>query len=411
MRGNVQTPNKIKPKSIKKKNIVVIIVSVICLVVICAIIYECVIQKSQTYTVVNGYVEKSSNVQGIVIKQEKVIDINNNNAIIPLVEQGERIRKTESVALYKDNNYQEYISKINDLDKQIETLIKDLPQNYSNDITYIESQIELLGKQARKTTSYIKIQEYKTKIDELTSQKITILGELSPSGSKVRELIDTRKNIEENYKSSANNIKSSMAGCVTYKIDGLEGITDTSKVLNYTKNEIDDIFSKYRSNTSSDFGIKIVDNFNAYIIVKVQNNEYIKSGSNIYIKFTDKSNVKENAILTKVVDIDEDNKYCIISMSNGIEKLIDSRCENIEIIWTRKSGMAVPLNAITVDSSNIGKVTTIKNGDYQEVPIKISLSNDNIAIVDNLTDEERKNNGIENKNTLEIYDQLVIKEE
>lgn len=411
MRGNVQTPNKIKPKSIKKKNIVVIIVAVICLVVICAIIYECVIQKSQTYTVVNGYVEKSSNVQGIVIKQEKVIDINNNNAIIPLVEQGERIRKTESVALYKDNNYQEYISKINDLDKQIETLIKDLPQNYSNDITYIESQIELLGKQARKTTSYIKIQEYKTKIDELTSQKITILGELSPSGSKVRELIDTRKNIEENYKSSANNIKSSMAGCVTYKIDGLEGITDTSKVLNYTKNEIDDIFSKYRSNTSSDFGIKIVDNFNAYIIVKVQNNEYIKSGSNIYIKFTDKSNVKENAILTKVVDIDEDNKYCIISMSNGIEKLIDSRCENIEIIWTRKSGMAVPLNAITVDSSNIGKVTTIKNGDYQEVPIKISLSNDNIAIVDNLTDEERKNNGIENKNTLEIYDQLVIKEE
>lgn len=411
MRGNVQTPNKIKPKSIKKKNIVVIIVAVICLVVICAIIYECVIQKSQTYTVVNGYVEKSSNVQGIVIKQEKVIDINNNNAIIPLVEQGERIRKTESVALYKDNNYQEYISKINDLDKQIETLIKDLPQNYSNDITYIESQIELLGKQARKTTSYIKIQEYKTKIDELTSQKITILGELSPSGSKVRELIDTRKNIEENYKTSANNIKSSMAGCVTYKIDGLEGITDTSKVLNYTKNEIDDIFSKYRSNTSSDFGIKIVDNFNVYIIVKVQNNEYIKSGSNIYIKFTDKSNVKESAILTKVVDIDEDNKYCIISMSNGIEKLIDSRCENIEIIWTRKSGMAVPLNAITVDSSNIGKVTTIKNGDYQEVPIKISLSNDNIAIVDNLTDEERKNNGIENKNTLEIYDQLVIKEE
>lgn len=411
MRGNVQTPNKIKPKSIKKKNIVVIIVAVICLVVICAIIYECVIQKSQTYTVVNGYVEKSSNVQGIVIKQEKVIDINNNNAIIPLVEQGERIRKTESVALYKDNNYQEYISKINDLDKQIETLIKDLPQNYSNDISYIESQIELLGKQARKTTSYIKIQEYKTKIDELTSQKITILGELSPSGSKVRELIDTRKNIEENYKSSANNIKSSMAGCVTYKIDELEGITDTSKVLNYTKNEIDDIFSKYRSNTSSDFGIKIVDNFSAYIIVKVQNNEYIKSGSNIYIKFTDKSNVKESAILTKVVDIDEDNKYCIISMSNGIEKLIDSRCENIEIIWTKKSGMAVPLNAITVDNSNIGKVTTIKNGDYQEVPIKISLSNDNIAIVDNLTDEERKNNGIENKNTLEIYDQLVIKEE
>ena len=140
MRGNVQTPNKIKPKSIKKKNIVVIIVAVICLVVICAIIHECVIQKSQTYTVVNGYVEKSSNVQGIVIKQEKVIDINNNNAIIPLVEQGERIRKTESVALYKDNNYQEYISKINDLDKQIETKNYDFEQAKNLGVQQLEEK-------------------------------------------------------------------------------------------------------------------------------------------------------------------------------------------------------------------------------------------------------------------------------
>ena len=39
------------------------------------------------------------------------------------------------------------------------------------------------------------------------------------------------------------------------------------------------------------------------------------------------------------------------------------------------------------------------------------LTVSSVSAVDNLTDEERKNNGIENKNTLEIYDQLVIKEE
>lgn len=410
MMDNVEISKK-KPKHFTKKRLVAMIVTVIVTVIISMIIFQCVSKKSGTYTVVSGYVEKISDTQGVVIKQEKVIDTNNINSIIPLIEQGNRTRKTEAIAIYKDSNYQSYTEKINDIDKQIETLVKDLPQTYSNDIAYLESQIELLGKEARKTTSYIKIQEYKTKIDELVSEKITLLGELSPSGSKVRELIEERKKIEKTYKESSNNIKSPMAGCVTYKIDGLEGISDTSKVLGYTITDINKIFDSYKSNVSNDFGIKVVDNFNAYIIVKVKNNEYIKEGTSISIKFTDKSDLKENATLTKVIDIDSDNKYCIISMNNGIEKLIDSRCENLEIVWTKKSGMAVPLNAITLNESSIGNVTVIKNGDYQEVFVKISLANDNIAIVENLTEEDRKNNNIDNKNVLEIYDQLVIKEE
>ena len=246
MMDNVEISKK-KPKHFTKKKLATMIVAVIFAIIIALIIFQCISKKSGTYTVVSGYVEKISDTQGVVIKQEKVIDINNINSIIPLIEQGNRARKTEAIAMYKDSNYQSYTEKINDLDKQIETLVKDLPQTYSNDISYLENQIELLGKEARKTTSYIKIQEYKTKIDELASEKITLLGELSPSGSKVRELIDQRKKIEENYKSSSNNIKSPMAGCVTYKIDGLEGISDTSKVLGYTSTDIDKIFDSYKA--------------------------------------------------------------------------------------------------------------------------------------------------------------------
>ena len=50
----------------------------------------------------------------------------------------------------------------------------------------------------------------------------------------------------------------------------------------------------------------------------------------------------------------------------------------------------------------------IKNGDYTKVPIKIILSNDNIAIVENLNKEEKLQYNIQNNTELEIYDQLVI---
>ena len=407
MRGNVNSGSR----GTTKKRILAMSLIILILLVGGIILYNTVFKKSETYTVVSGYVEKTTDTQGIVIKEEKVVDLNNNNAIIPLIEQSKRVRKSESIAIYQDNKYQEYNEKINEMDKQIEILINDLPEVYSSDISYIENQIEKLGKEARNSTSYIKMQEYKTKIDELSNQKITLLGELSPSGSKVRELIDKRNQIEENYKNSSDNIKSPISGCITYKLDGLEKITDTEKVFSYTVNDFNDIFSKYSTNLSNDFGIKIINNFISYIVIKTSNNEYIKEGNKYYLAFTDKSDSKESTVLSKVIDIDDDNKYCIFKISNDIENLVDSRMENIRVVWAKKTGMAVPLSAISLnEKANIGNVTIIKNGDYITVPIKIILSNDNIAIVDNLTDEEKTQNNIQSNYKLEIYDQLVIKE-
>lgn len=398
-------------KNISKKRMFFLFIVIVILLVIGFVLHIKFFKKAEVYTIVNGYVEKVTSTQGIVLKEENVVDIKNENAIIPLIEQGTRVRKTESIAIYKDEKYQEYINKINDLDKQIETLIKDLPDVYSNDISYLENQIEYISKQASKTSSYIKMQEYKTKVDELSNKKVTLLGELSPAGSKVRELIENRKKIEDSYINSSDNIKANISGCVTYKLDGMENKVDISKISSFQKDNLDDLFSKYSNNLSNDFGIKIINNFISYIAIKAPTNEYMKEGMGYLISFSDKAEFKENVTLVKIIDIDENNKYCIFKLSNGIENLIDSRIENVEVIWTKKSGLAIPKNSINVtDNSDIGEVTIIKNGDYLNVPIKIVLSNDNMAIIENLTDEERTQNNIENKSTIEIFDQVIIKE-
>ena len=398
-------------KTVSKKRMFSLFILLVILIVAGLLLYIKYFKKAEVYTIVNGYVEKVTESQGLILKEEQVVDVKNENAIIPLIEQGTRVRKTESIAIYKDEKYQEYINKINDLDKQIETLIKDLPDVYTNDISYIESQIEYISKQARKTSSYIKMQEYKKKADELSNKKVKLLGELSPKGSKVRELIENRTKIEDSYINSSDNVKANISGCVTYKLDGLENMVDLSKVLSFHKNDFDDLFSKYGENLSNDFGIKIVNNFISYIAIKTPFNEYMKEGNVYTISFSDKTEIKENVTLIKIIDIDENNKYCIFKLSNGIENLIDSRIENIEITWTKKSGLAIPLSSINIiNDSNIGEVTIIKNGDYLNVPLKIVLSNDNMAIVDNLTDEERIKNNIDNTSKIEIFDQVIIKE-
>ena len=104
MRNNSET-SSIKEKYFgNKKNIFVMCIIILVIIIVSIIIYKSVFKKSETYTVVNGYVEKSNDTQGIVIKQEQLINLSNNNAIIPLIEQGKRVSKFESVAIYKDNN-------------------------------------------------------------------------------------------------------------------------------------------------------------------------------------------------------------------------------------------------------------------------------------------------------------------
>ena len=180
-----------KIKKIEKKYIFITLV--ILLFVVGFIVYKFVFNEKVQYTVVSGYVEKVSENQGLVILDEEVVNTQNDSAIIPIIEEGKRASKDEVVAKYKNAEYDEYLNKINDMDKQIETLIKDLPVSYSSDVSAIDQEISKLSVESMKITSYIKMQEYKKQIDELSKKKVTLLSELSPSGSKIRELTEQRQ--------------------------------------------------------------------------------------------------------------------------------------------------------------------------------------------------------------------------
>lgn len=405
-------------KSNKKRNlfkdnvrtIVTVIVAII--VVILIFIYNNFFNSKKTYTVVNGSVEKVSDTYLYVLKEETVIDIDDNIVAVPVIEQDKRASKDEIVAIYKNDNYEKYQLEIASLDKEIQTLVNDLPAIYSSDISTIDSQISILIKEAQEETSYVKMQEYKNNVNDLLYKKINILGELSPAGSKIRELIDQRAKLDQDSKNSSNNIKAPVSGLVTYKIDGLENYIDFNNILNYDVSKFDDIINKYKANSTNNFGIKIVNNYKCYYLTKEaqnENNQYIKEGRNYQIKLMDKSsNDSNNAVLEKSIT-SNGYTYNIFSIENSISDVLDAREIGAEIIWTKKEGLVVPLEAIE-NKNNINYVTLVTGGEYVEVPIKIAISNETICIAENYTDDEKQQLGISCEYILERYDQLVIEE-
>ena len=400
-----------KKRKLFKDNMKTIITIVICIIIVTSIlIYNKFFNSKKTYTVVNGSVEKVSDTYIYVLKEENVIEIDDSVVAVPVVEQDKRAAKNEVVAVYKNDNYEKYQSEISTLDREIQTLVNDLPSVYSNDISSIDSQISLLIKEAQNETSYVKMQEYKNKVNELLYKKITILGELSPTGSKIRELIEQRAKLDQDSKNSSNNIKAPISGLVTYKIDGLENLINYNEILNYDVEKLDEIINKYSSNNTNNFGIKIVDNFKCYYLVKEAENEntqYIKEGQKYQIKLMDKnSNDSNTAILEKSIN-SNGYTYNIFSIENSVSDVLDVRETGAEIIWTKKDGLVVSLDAV-VNKNGINYVTLVTGGEYIDIPIKVVISNDTVCIAENYTKEELEELGITSNAVLERYDQLLI---
>lgn len=378
------------------------------------VLYKFTLKPQITYTVVNGYVEKVDDTTAALIKQESVLELRKDSSAIPVVEQGKRAAKDEVLAVYKSEDYEEYLNKINDMDESIASLVKDLPTTYSLDITNIQNEISSVTKNAYGENSYLKMQEYKSMLDELSYRKVNTLSELSPAGSKIRELIEERKELENQNKMSGDNIKASVSGVVTYKIDGLENMVDFSKVEKLSSDKIDEIFGEYKENNINNFGIKIINNYSAYLITKVprgENDKYIKEGSVYKLKLNGNNNNNTlEGTLIKNIQTDQFN-YSIFHISNGIEDLIDNRLLDVEIIWNREEGMAVLKNAIKRNTEDTYYyVTLVNGGQYMDIPIKIVSSSDTVCIVTNFSKEERESLNITTTTTLQMYDVLVVQE-
>ena len=396
-----------------KANIRIIVIAVILLVFIIVYKSKDVFTHKTIYTVVNGDLESMTETNLYLLKSENIVDYNKEESITAIVDQGKRASKYEAIATYQNDSYEDYQNQIAQIDKQIQSLIKDMPETHSADITGIENKILKYASELQGTTSYSKIQEYKAKLDELAYKKITILANSSPEDSAIRDLISKREELVRLSKTSENTIWTDRSGIVTYKLDGLEGILDYGNITNYSAQDLDNIIEKYNTNGNNEFGIKIVNNFNAYLLVKTpkgENDEYIKEGRTYNIRVADLENTTLKVRLTKNI-AEGDYNYSIFEIQNEIDSLVDYRKLSCEVIWNTISGMAVPLNAIYHDDAqNYDYVLMVYGTDYKRVAVNIKRKSDSIAIVENVDKSTAESYGLDTSFVLEMYDELVIED-
>lgn len=402
-----------KPKINRFKLITISIIAILIFLYLLYNIIELIKQPTDLIVVESGKISLEEDAVGYVIRDEIVISgENSSNGLVQIKTDGERVAKGESIFRYYNRNEDNLNNKIEELDIKIQEALEGQTNIYTNDIKILENQIEENLKQIRSTNDILKIREYKKNINNSITKKAQIIGDLSPSGSYVKQLIQQRSSYENQLNSGVEYIKATNSGIVSYRIDGLEDVFSVDNISNLNKEMLENLNLKTGQIValSNEKG-KIINNFYSYIAT-IMKSEIIKDkkiGDIVTLRLSSSAEVKG-----EIIDIkeQEDNTYLLIfKITKGVEELINYRKISIDVIWWSDNGLKIANSAIRYEN-NIPYVIKNMAGYEYKVYIKIISQNENYSIVNNYNKEEYKELGfsdeeINNMKKINLYDEIL----
>ena len=353
---------------IKQHVIQVILLSLIIFAIIFFIyqIARLAINPTDSFLVEYGKVSQEESLIGYVIRDEKLVQTpGNENKLVQIKNEGDRVSVGEAVFRYEATNEQELNEQIEALNNEIQTAMEGQTEIFSSDIKALENQIATKIEGIQNKNSIQEIKEYKTDINGYITKKAKISGELSPSGSCINNLINERTNIENQLKSSSQYENAPIGGIVSYRVDGLEETLTPQNFESLSTEMLTnlDLITGQIVTTSEETG-KIINNFECYIAVSTNTNEAKNAsvGDNAKIRL---STNEEIPVEIEYIKDEGDTRLIVLKMTQGIEYLTNYRKISLEIIWWEREGLRVP-NSSIIYENGLSYVIRTKSRNYRQ---------------------------------------------
>lgn len=339
---------------IKQHIIQVTLLSLIIFAVIFCIykIIKLLINPTESFLIEQGIIEQSESVTGYVIREEQVIKTSSSEQekLVQIKNEGERISVGEEIFRYEAKNEQELNEKIRELNNQIQKAMEGQIEIPSSDIRALDKQIESKINGIQKNNNIQEIKEYKTDINLYITKKAKISGELSPAGSYINNLINQRIEIENQLKNNSKYEKAPSSGIVSYRLDGLEEKLTFQNLDSITSEMLENLhlITGQIVTTSTKEG-KIIDNFECYIAISTKSDEAKKAkiGDNVKLKLA--TNKEIPAEVARIKE-EKDGRLVIFKINQGVEYLTGYRKISLDIIWWKEQGLRVPNSSIIYEN-------------------------------------------------------------
>ena len=346
-------------------------------------------------TIEYGSIDDTTQVKGIIIRDEVVYKATKNGILTFNNGENERVKKGEIIASVKNEEAikttEDDIALINEKILQLQEQRDELSIFYE-DVKKIDTQIQsVLDKSINNLSTYNISEIYEIK--DNINKKLTIRNQmlLSENTGSIQELSAQKASKEIKVNQNTQNIVSNDSGIVSYYTDGLEEVFTFETKDNLTKEQTlmqPESEQEYKVNILEGEAVfKIVRDNNFYIAsyIKTENISNWTEGETRYIYINDNGNLKQLEIIIEKIEIGEKESYVLMKSNKNMIDFIDKRNITFELSKP-KEGFKIGLDAIAeeellkvptsyiVDNNVTKKSST---GELITVPIKLSGQDDN----------------------------------
>lgn len=397
-----------------KKTVIAIVLACIFLVYCIYLLIKLLINPTDTFIVEQGKIYKEESSVGYILRDEQIIQNGGNTGkIVQLKAEGKKIANGEAVYRYSLENEDELNEKIEQLDVQIQEALQKENTLFSTDIKLLETQIEEKLENVYESTDIQEIEQYKKEISNSITKKAKIAGELTPSGSYVKQLIEQRSSFENQLNENSKYVYASKSGIISYRVDNLENVLTVGDFSYLNKDFLESLNLKTSQIiASSGTSAKIINNFKCYITCLSKTEEALKAevGNKIKLRLPTSEEVPAEIVYKSN---DNDEVLLVFEIEQSVESLINHRKITFDIIWWSDSGIKVPNSALNYEG-DFAYVIRNRAGYEEKILVKVLRQNDNYSIVENYSTAELEEAGydvstLDNKKSISVYDEIIIK--
>lgn len=418
-----------KAKNNAKQNLIYIIIScsiilIIYLIVQCILLFQ---KPTNSVLVKNGRLTNYEEVIGYVIREEEIIDTSSYAGERQMViTDASRVAKNATIASYISDDEDEIENKIAKLDIEIQNIMETQQTIYSADVKNIENDIQQkVYKIISLKNDVYDIAELKKEITKDLEKKASIVGELSPTGSKLNTLIEERMSYEKKLNNSKKDLNAEDAGLISYRIDGYENVLTPNSFSKLTISDLKNIeVAVNQIIPINEEKVKMINNFYTYLAVpiKSEKGKELQLNDSVKISFDGDFSNYDKATVEYIIE-ENNERLIILKTTSKVEMLTQYRKISFDIIWWNYEGLKVPNNAIYEKQiindttgevyANVKAVKIDAPGYEKEVWVKVENFVEDFSIIENYEDEELLEMGIpedivDDRYEISMYDDVIL---
>lgn len=410
--GKILNFQELKNKKNKKKYIVHIILGFIIFYIFLSI-YWLVKTPSDTIMVDTGTLTLEESSTGYILREETVLKGENfKNGLTPIVAEGERAAKGQTVFRYNGIEEEATKEKIEEINSKIQETLANQPNLFTTtDIKILEKQIDEKTQNLKNLTDISTINEYKKQIMEIIDKEAKIAGSQSRSGAYIQQLTKEKEEYENKLTEDSEYITAPISGVVSYRVDGYEDILNVEDFSTITKNALNNLDLKTGKivSTSLETG-KIINNFKCYIATVLDSEVAKNAEIGKKVKITLSSGNEISSEIKYIAKEENEETLIIFELKTLTQELIEHRKISFNITWWNASGYKVPNTCILEDEQGLKYVVRRKNGEDKKIIIKVLNKNEKYSIIESYKDNELNSLGIDIDKNQKItkYDNILL---